>query len=222
MRSAVYAAALVALAMPLASQASAQGMEKDPTNKVQGGQVPAGWHIRLDDKDMKRFTTNDTKFVAMEGGYHVTSGPAAIYYNPANSASGNYTVTGSFTQVKAPMHPEAYGIFVGGSNLETPNQNYLYFLVRGTGEYLINHRAGADVHKIVNWTASDAIVKQNDKGVATNTLSIEAQKDSVRFMVNGKLVKVLPRAAVMSSEGIAGIRVNHNLDVHIGSFSVKK
>jgi len=166
---------------------------------------------------------DDAKFVAMGSGYHVTSGPAAIYWNPKDAAKGNFTVSASFTQTKAPMHPEAYGLFVGGQNLTDSSQSYLYFETRGDGKYLVNHRAGNEVHKIVDWTDTDATNKADANGKATNELAIRVSADSVDFLANGKLVKALSKAEMHNfvSDGQTGIRVNHNLDVHVDKFQVK-
>ena len=163
----------------------------------------------------------------MGPGFHVTSGPAAIYWNPANTASGNFTVTASFSQTKAAAHPEAYGVFLAGRDLNTPGQSYLYFLVRQDGKYLINHRANdSTVHKIVDWTANNAVKAIDADGKATNALSVVVRPDKLSFLVNGVEVTTLPRSEVdragagSGTTGITGVRVNHNLDVHIGGFAV--
>lgn len=226
--------ALTLFASPLLAQ-QPQGKESDPTIKVKSTGLPAGWTLRLDDGAAKRYTVDDTRFEAMGSGLHVTSGPAAIYYNPKDQAKGSFTATATFGQRVAPPHPEAYGLFVGGSKLETKDQQYLYFLVRGTGEYYIAHRAGADpatramgpnpsVHTLVPWTASDAVKKQDEKGAASNTLAIQATADSVHMMVNGQRVKSFAKSEMhgFNTDGQVGLRVNHNLNVHIGGFEVKK
>ena len=52
----------------------------------------------------------------------------------------------------------------------------------------MNRRAGSDVRKIIGWTESAAAHKADAKGVATNTLSIDATRpDSIRLKVNGVL-----------------------------------
>jgi len=100
---------LALAAAPLAAQDAS-----DPTHKVAGGALPAGWMGRTDRPTDK---LTDAKFVAMGPGYHVTSGPAAIYWNPKNVTSGPFTASTTMTQTKAPMHPEAYGIFFGGKHV---------------------------------------------------------------------------------------------------------
>jgi len=225
MRKTILAAALVATASPLWAQAAQQAKESDPTHKVAGGISVSGWTGRLDPQAERRgMKIEDAKFSSMGSGFHITSGPAAIYWNPKDVAKGNYTVSASFTQTKAPMHPEAYGLFIGGTNLTDSTQSYVYFETRGDGKYLINHRAGNDVHKIVDWTDTDATNKADAAGKATNELAIRVTADSVDFLANGKLVKGISTAEMhnFAADGQTGIRVNHNLDVHVDKFQIKK
>ena len=222
--------AAVALIAVSATSVAAQG--SDPDKLVsEGGVKVAGWTGRLDPRPAAQGRKiTDAKFVSMAGGIHVTAGPAAIYWSPANAvAGGNYTVKGTFAQTKASTHPEAYGLFLGGQNLEAPNQSYLYFVVRQDGKYLINHRADdSTVHKIVDWTAHDAVKAMDANGKATNALAIVVDNEKLSFQVNGTEVKSLPRATIdaggkhSGTKGFAGIRVNHNLDVHIDGFGVTK
>jgi len=46
----------------------------------------------------------------------------------------------------------------------------------------------------------------------------------VDFLANGKLVKGFSKAEMhgFSADGQTGIRVNHNLDVHVDKFQVKR
>ncbi|MGH7712993.1 MAG: hypothetical protein ACREOG_17005 [Gemmatimonadaceae bacterium] len=206
----------LALAMPFVLQA------QDSAKKAaDGGVKVAGWEVRLDKDNAK---VEDLKFVSMGSGFHVTSGPAAaIYWNPANAAQGNYTVKASLTQTKTPQHREAYGIFIAGDNLKDANQSYLYLVVAHTGEFTIRHRAGANVHTVVDWTKNAAVKAPDAAGKSTNELAIEAGASEVRFLVNGTEVHKAPRSGMLGGlNGIAGLRVNHDLDLHVGSFSVTK
>jgi hypothetical protein len=209
----------------------AQAANSDPDKVVaDGGVKVAGWTGRLDPRPASQGRKiTETKFVSMGSGIHVTAGPAAIYWNPSNAPSGNYTVSATFNQTKASTHPEGYGLFVAGQHLDSATQSYAYFLVRQDGKFLINHRADdATVHKIVDWTANPAVKAIDESGKASNKLTISAESDKVRFLVNGVEVHSLPRSILESgnghagTSGIAGIRVNHNLDVHIDGFAVAK
>ena len=207
---------LIAVAAPAAAQKRA--MKHDPDKKVVGAPLPAGWMGRTDRAEQK---LSDAKFVTMGAGFHVTSGPAAIYWSNKYRATGPFSAAATFQQTKNPSHPEAYGILFRGEKLDAADETYVYFLVRGDGKVLVNHRAGADVHKIMEWTESAAVHKADAKGVATNTLSVDATRpDSVRLLVNGVQVAAMPGAHVGSTDGFVGLRVNHNLDVHISDFAI--
>ena len=210
-RSLTVLSLLAIAAAPLAAQDA-----NDPTKKVAGGALPAGWMGRTDRATDK---LTDAKFVALGSGYHVTSGPAAIYWNPKTVTSGPFVASTTMTQTKAPTHPEAYGVFFGGKDLDTPTQSYFYFIVRGDGKYMVNHRAGAEVHRLIPWTDNPALNKADASGKATNKLTVDASKaDSVRLLVNDKQVNAL----AIKADGLVGLRVNHNLDVHIGDLTVTK
>lgn len=217
MKKVIHSVIALAFAMPIAIHAQAAN---DPDKKVSDGGVKvAGWQARVDRPNQK---IEDLKFVSMGPGFHVTSGPAAIYYNPANAAKGNYTVKASLTQTKAPSHREAYGIFVAGDDLTGDKQSYYYLVIAGTGEFTLKHRAGTETHTLVDWTANPAIKKADEAGKATNEVAIEVGAQDVRFLVNGSEVHKAPRSQLGAVDGVAGLRVNHNLDVHVGSFSVTK
>jgi hypothetical protein len=221
----------VAGALALVAAAPMQAQGNDPDKLVtDGGVKVAGWTGRIDPQAAARGRKiEEAKFVSMGGGFHVTAGPAAIYWNPANTATGNYTVTATFNQTKASAHPEGYGLILTGKQLDTPNQGYLYFLVRQDGKFIINHRASdTEVHKIVDWTANDAVKAIDESGKASNKLTVVMGPQTVSFRVNGTEVHSIPRATIdgggdhSGSVGIAGIRVNHNLDVHIDGFALTK
>ncbi len=202
---------LVLVATPLFAQ---KKKEKDPDHKVAGGALPAGWSGRTDRPNQK---IEDAKFVTMGSGFHVTSGPAAIYWNDKSMTKGPYTATATFRQTKKPEHPEAYGMIFGGNKLDTPDQTYYYLLVRGDGKVLLNHRAGTEVHKIMDWKEVASAKKEDASGTATNTISVDASKpDSIRLSVNGARIGAIPGA----QDGAVGLRVNHNLDVHISDFKI--
>ena len=212
-RSSVTALSILVLA---ATPLAAQMKDHDPDKKADGGKLPAGWSGRTDKTTAK---LEDAKFVAMGSGYHVTSGPAAIYWK--DKVTGPFTASATLTQTKAPTHPEAYGVFFMGNRLDTPDQTYAYLVVRGDGKFMVRHRAGSELHTIMDWTESPAVHKADASGKATNTLSVDASRsDSVRLSVNGTQVAAMPGAHVGSTDGAVGLRINHNLDVHVSDFTV--
>lgn len=208
--------ALSVLAAPLAAQ----------QQQAAPAAMPAGWQMRLDDGRPGRPApkAEDVKFVTMGSGYHVTSGPAAIYYNPKDMAAGAFTATARFAQSKPSGH-ESYGMFIGGSKLDSPEQQYFYLVIRPhDGGFYVAHRAGTEVHKIVEWTVHPAVVKQDSTGRAANTLSMQSSADSLHLAVNGQRVKSFAKSEMhgFNMDGQVGLRVNHRLDVHVGALDVKK
>ncbi|HUR32212.1 MAG TPA: hypothetical protein VM032_00340 [Vicinamibacterales bacterium] len=188
------------------------------TDKMQaGGSVPAGWSVRLDSGATKPDGVTATP---MGGGIHFKTGPAGIFYRAADTKSGSYEVHASFNQVEPAAHPEAYGLFVGGSNLAAATQKYTYFLVRQDGQFMISRRDGAKVNAVVPWTAHASVKKTDASTKGTNMLSIVVAPDRTRFLVNGTEVSAQPTSGIDAS-GIAGLRVNHNLNVHVDGFGVK-
>ena len=104
--------ALVALALGAAAPLAGQGM--DHTTNIQGsGKLPAGWNARFDQAS-STLTQVDVRQAGTALAFR--SGPAAIYWNTRDVATGPYTVSAIFEQKKSMQH-EAYGIFVGGQNL---------------------------------------------------------------------------------------------------------
>ncbi len=212
---------LTLLTAPIAAQ-----QPKPPVTSATPASPPAGWTIRLDAKDSSK-SASDTRFVTMGSGYHVTSGPAALYYNPQDVATGSYTVRATFGQRKAPAmgHPEAYGVFIGGAELvDNGKQQYMYLVVRGDGMFYVAHRGGVEVHPIVPWQAHDVVKKQNEAGAAANEVAIQVTADSVHMLVNGQRVKSFDKKDMhgFNTDGQYGLRVNHGLDVHVGNFGVQK
>ena len=67
------------------------------------------------------------------------SGPAAIYWNAANTASGAYTISVTLGVRSTPLH-DAVGIIWGGSDLSGDKVSYGYFLVYGDGGFTVKHR----------------------------------------------------------------------------------
>ena len=206
------------LAAAVTAPAACQG-NPDPDRPVQGGgDFPAGWQVRTE----RNAPTTDVRFAAMGDGYHVTVGPAAIYWRPADTARGNVHIVATITQVKNPEHPESFGILLGGRNLADSAQAYTYFLVRPIdGKFSIRRREGYANRPtaLVEWTDHDAVVHSDSAGRATNELSILVQGARVTFLVNGTEVHSAPAATVQPG-GIVGYRVNHNLDVHLGPIGI--
>src|SRR5260370_27285660 len=150
-------------------------------------QAPKDWKMRVDrstaasDPD----AAGDIKFVTSGSGFHATNPQAAVYWNPANTATGAYTLKGTFTLMKPSGHNNYYGLVFGGSGLEGAQQSYLYFLVAQNGTWLIKRRDGDATSNVSPRTPKDAAKKRSDTGKATNALEVRVGADKVDSAVNG-------------------------------------
>jgi hypothetical protein len=221
MSAALYTS-LIGLALctaPIVVAQSGTVAKEDRDKAVQGGgSLPAGWSARPD----KEGQVSNVKFVPMEPGYHVTLGPATILYRQKDNAKGPFHTLARFDQVKKLKHSEGYGLFMGGQSLAGSDQKYTYFLVRDDGSYLIKRRDGettTDISK--GWTAHPAVKKGDAQGRASNLLEIDAKQNpkKIDFKVNGQTVHS-GDANTTNIKGIVGLRINHNLDLHIQEFDL--
>ncbi len=187
-------------------------------------QAPKGWKMRVDrsasasDPD----ASGGISFVTSGAGFHATNPQAAVYWNPANTATGTYTLKGTFTLMKPSGHTNYYGLIFGGSDLEGPQEKYLYFVVAQNGTWLIKRRDGdASTDTVAPKTPSDAVKKPDASGKSTNVLEVRVGADKIDYVVNGEVVHSMPKDG-LKTDGIYGIRINHLLEVQVDGLSVSK
>ena len=189
-------------------------------------QTPEDWRLRVDrstsasDPD----AAGDIKFVTMGTGFHATNPQAAVYWNPAHTVTGNYSLKGTFTLMKPSDHTNYYGLVFGGSDLEGSGQNYLYFMVAQNGTWLIKRRDGdASAPTVTEKTASDTVKTPDAGGKSTNALEVRVMGDKIDYVVNGKIVHTTPKTGLTAkTDGIYGIRINHRLEVHVDGFALSQ
>jgi len=193
-------------------------MKDDDVAAIGGTGVPIGYLGRTDRPAQK---LSDAKYVKTGNGWDVTTGPAHTLYKATDVASGSYTISASIDQLVKPAHPESYGIFVGGRDLDGPNQTYLYFLVRGSGDILVKTRTGDKTGDVLAWQPGKMVPKEDAAGKASYKLGIQVSKDSVKFWVNSHRVGAVAKGT-LPTEGVYGLRINHNLHVHSTPVSIKR
>ncbi|MDH3205699.1 MAG: hypothetical protein OEO79_03765 [Gemmatimonadota bacterium] len=176
-------------------------------------QAPAGWQMRVDHSTNANDPDDvpEVRVVSLTNGLEVHTGPAVTLWNPANTASGAYTLEGTFTLLAPSGHVNYYGLIYGAGALEGAQENYIYFLVGQNGTFVIRHRAGNEtVHDIMGRTANAAIAQPGANGQSTNQLQVRVGADETQFVVNGTVVHTAPKTGMAArSDGMWGVRVNH-------------
>jgi hypothetical protein len=181
---------------------------------------PEGYEMRLDSErsDPAEFQLSETP-----EGLSIVTGPAGIAWRDEDRVgSGDFRVEATFTQLSAPVgYREAYGIFVGGLDLDGPDREYTYLLVRPTGDFLLKRRRGETTEVLLDWTAHAAVSSVQAEGdEPRNTLAIEVHAEQTRFLVNRSVVFDLPTSEARPY-GLAGIRANHRLDIRLHSWTME-
>ena len=186
-------------------------------------QAPRGWMLREDrstspsDPDKP----GSIKFTATPTGFAASNPQAAVFWNPANTATGTYSLKGTFTQTTPSSHPNYYGLVFGGSGLEGAMQNYLYFVVAQDGTFLIKKReSNAEPRDVVRKTTSAAVQRPSANGQAVNNLEVRVAADKIDYFINGTLVQTTPKTGLAArTDGIYGVRVNHDLEVSVAGLT---
>jgi hypothetical protein len=187
-------------------------------------QAPKGWKMRVDrstaasDPD----ASGSIKFVTMGSGFHATNPQAAVYWNPANTATGTYTLKGTFTLMKPSGHTNYYGLVFGGSDLEGSQQKYLYFTVAQDGTWLLKRREGESTSTVAQQSSS-AVKTPDASGKSINSLEVRVGANKIDYVVNGTVVHSTPKSGeTAKTDGIYGIRVNHLLEVQVDGLTATK
>jgi hypothetical protein len=202
----------------------------DTARKVENGGIHApGWQGKPDEG---AGSINDGKFEMKGAEITINSGPAALYWNPANTGSGDYTVSATFTEPKymsSMSHPHPYGVFIAGSNLDSGKATALYCAAYGRGTFIVRGFGPAAFQMNGRGAPSDAVHKAAGPGEGvTQTIAMSVKGDNVECAINGTTVATYPKSAVVgdgkltSTDGVAGIRVAHNVDVIVKDFKVTK
>jgi hypothetical protein len=188
-------------------------------------QAPDGWSVRID-RSTSAADPDDTpnlKVVTVGKGFQVTGGPAGTFWNPANTTKGDFTARATFTLMKPSGHVNYYGLVFGGDDLGGPKQNYIYFLVAQNGTFIVRHRAGDEVHDVQARTAHAAVKQPGADGQSTNALEVRVAGDKISYVVNGTVVHTTPKGGMTAkTDGIVGVRINHQLDVRVDGFAVQR
>lgn len=180
--------------------------------------LPGGYKAVLDvgRPDPGQFTVTDTADVRF------TTGPGGVAWRPQDVIGpGDVRVEATLHLYGAPVaYREAYGIFVGGRDMESPSRSYAYLMVRPNGDFAIRTLKGDAIEAVVDWTPHDAVERVSEDGdEPVNTLVIQVRGTDADFLINGIRVFSMD-ARELKPQGLAGIRINHRLDVGLTAWSL--
>ena len=199
-----------------------------------GGIKVPGWMGQIDARAASQGQTiNDARFAQDGDAFHVVTGPAVTYWNPANRASGDYIVKATFTEpqyMNLNNHPHPYGIVIAGNDLGTDQQSYLYcaaygsgrFIVRGFGPepFQVNGRRGEE---------HDAVHRAAGPGEpVTQEIAVSVKGDKIECAINGAVVGSYDKASLVSAgmlkstDGVFGLRFAHNTEGMVAGFTMTK
>jgi hypothetical protein len=197
-----------------------------------GGIFVDGWTGRIDAQEVRAgLTLADARLERRGEDLHVRTGPAVTYWNPANRATGDYTVRATFTEheyMALNNHPHPYGVVIAGNGLGTDDQSYLYcaaygngnFIVRGFGPepFQLNGRRG-ETHDAVNRAAGQG-------QPVTQEIALSVRGGRVECAINGTVVASYDRGDVVQSgqlpttDGVYGLRFGHNTEATVTGFAL--
>ena len=226
--------ALAMAAVLVIPRVSAAQADTEQSRKVAGGGIAAaGWQGKIDAKEEKAGRVlADSKLSAEGKGFKVTTGPAVTYWNPSNMAKGDYTVMATFNEEKYMSlndHPHPYGIMIGGNDLGTDNQSYLYCAAYGSGTFIVRGMGPAPFQVNGRGEANAAVHKAAGPGQpVSQTISVSVKGDKVSCSINGTEVASYEKSALVaagklkSTDGVYGIRFAHNTEATVTNFMVMK
>ena len=230
----VYGSALaVALAIVVSpvSHAQGQGMQETARAVAGGGITAPGWQGMVDPTE-KSAGVKDAKLEKQGNDLHVVTGPAITYWNPANKASGDYTVKATFNEpqyMNLNDHPHPYGIVIGGNDMGTANATYLYCAAYGRGTFIVRGFGPAAFQVNGRGEANPAVHKAEGPGKpVTQEIAMSVKGDKIECAINGTVVGTYNKADVVgtgklkSTDGVYGLRFAHNTEGTVSGLTVTK
>jgi len=195
-----------------------------------GGIKVPGWTGKVDAAEEKAGMSIKNAGLAQDGdGIYITTGPATTYCRPDDEATGDYTVSASFTEPKymnLNTHPHPYGVFIAGNDMGTPDQSDLYCAAYGNGTFIVRGFGPAPFQMNGGQgAASEAVHKAEGRGQpVSQDIMLSVKGNQLECSINGTVVATYDRSALVtngklkSTDGIYGLRFAHNTQVKVTAF----
>ena len=200
---------------------SAQGAQETATAIKDGGIFVPGWQGKID-PGQTGSKLEDSKLTKQGDGFLVQTGPAVTYWNPANKATGDYTVKATFNEahyMNRNDHPHPYGIVIAGNDMGTDQNTFLYCEAYGNGTFIVRGFGPAPFQMNGRWSSSSAVNRASGPGEpVTQDIALSVKGNKVECAINGTVVATYDKSALVangklkSTDGIYGIRFAHNTE----------
>ena len=228
-----YGSALAVAAMMVVPMTLSQAQAETARAVAGGGISVAGWAGKIDANEAKNGQMLNNSKLAKDGeNLAVTTGPAVTYWNPANKASGNYTVKATFKEAKymnINSHPHPYGIVIAGNELGTEQQSFLYCAAYGNGNFIVRGFGPTSFQLNGRGEANAAVNKAAGPGQpVTQEIAVSVKGDKIECAINGTVVGSYDKSAVVatgrlkSTDGVYGIRFAHNTEAIVSGLTMTK
>ncbi len=226
MRAVLPSVVIAVFALGVATAVSAQF---DPDKVIPGGGIfVQGWTGKIDASSARQGRKlDDAKLVQEGGALHVTTGPATTFWNPANTASGDYTIKATFLEPKfmeLNSHPHSYGIFIGGNGMGTDSMSLVYCaaygdgnaFVRGFGPAVFNQLRSQPFPSVNKAAGIGQPVKQE--------IAWTVKGGKADCVINGAVIasytkdQLVTAGKLTSLDGVYGLRFTHNVEAIVTGF----
>jgi hypothetical protein len=210
-----------------------QNPQDETSHPVAGGGVTvAGWTGKVDAREASQgMTLNNAKFAKEGDAFHIVTGPAITYWNPANKASGDYTVSAHFREPKfmnLNTHPHPYGVVIAGNDLGTEQQSYIYCAAYGDGKFIVRGMGPAPFQLNGRGAPDPAVHKVEVGQPVEQDIAMSVKGDQVTCSINNKVVwtgqksDLVTAGKLKSTEGLYGLRSAHNTEVFVTNLKKTK
>ncbi len=115
--------------------------------------------------------------------------------------------------------PNGFGVFVGGRDLEGNRPSYVFYQIRGDGEFNVEIRDNGVLSSRLPWTPHRSIALKLGDEAMVYKMRLDVHPLRLDFVVNDVIVRTLFRATVRA-EGLVGLRLDAGLDMDVTDFKV--
>ncbi|MEW6320475.1 MAG: hypothetical protein AB1635_05245 [Acidobacteriota bacterium] len=157
-------------------------------------------------------------FAVMAPGWHITTRPGAVLYEPSYAGRGRYAVEAE-TFLFPGTSQSGFGLMIGGRDLDGPAPHYTAFLVRRDGSVAVERRAGAQSTMLVEWANGPSVATGPADRPIRNLLRVDVEPAAARLLVNGEVVAEVARPAEEFA-GQVGLRIGADTDIHVSTLDL--